>query len=371
MKRIGAGITGLLAVLAFVVASASAADQGSHKDSGKSGQARGDHQDRQGSGARRGGPLMAALDANHDGELSKQEIDNAITVLRSFDRDGDGKVTRNEMLPRLDAVAARDDQQQDSERRFAREPDDQQRGDRDRGDQQRGDQQRGDRDRGDQGRDDRGRDADDQQADDAGRDRQDDAGREAQSSQGQQGTFVRSSDGRITVVTPVGTTMALQLADDAEVTIDGESGSLEDLNRGDKLQYTVGGNQITGISATRMIPQNLTGKFISAAEGGRFVVEASDGTRYTLGVSGDDQVKINENSASVEELQAGDEVRVRRQGGRTIVSATRAGAQADELQRDDGDDADAQRDQDRDNQRDQDRDNQRDQDRDSDQDDDN
>jgi Ca2+-binding EF-hand superfamily protein len=46
------------------------------------------------------GPLLAALDADRDGELSADEISKAADALKKLDRDGDGKLTRNEIAPR-------------------------------------------------------------------------------------------------------------------------------------------------------------------------------------------------------------------------------------------------------------------------------
>ena len=47
-------------------------------------------------------PLMFALDADRDGELSASEIENAPVALRALDRDGNGKLTREELRPRFD-----------------------------------------------------------------------------------------------------------------------------------------------------------------------------------------------------------------------------------------------------------------------------
>src|SRR4051812_3165760 len=52
----------------------------------------------------RGGPpggmaVIAALDADGDGELSAGEIDNAAKALRALDKNKDGKLTRDELLP--------------------------------------------------------------------------------------------------------------------------------------------------------------------------------------------------------------------------------------------------------------------------------
>jgi hypothetical protein len=57
--------------------------------------------DSQGQGQRRGGgnPIIAALDANHDGEIDASEINNAPAALRKLDKNGDGKLTRDELRP--------------------------------------------------------------------------------------------------------------------------------------------------------------------------------------------------------------------------------------------------------------------------------
>ncbi len=45
-------------------------------------------------------PIMAALDTNHDGELSPEEIRNAATALKSLDHNHDGILDRAELDPR-------------------------------------------------------------------------------------------------------------------------------------------------------------------------------------------------------------------------------------------------------------------------------
>jgi len=44
-------------------------------------------------------PLLVALDTDGDGELSAEEIANAATSLRKLDKNGDGKITRDELRP--------------------------------------------------------------------------------------------------------------------------------------------------------------------------------------------------------------------------------------------------------------------------------
>ena len=44
-------------------------------------------------------PLIIALDANRDGEISAEEIENATAALKKLDKNGDGKLTRDELRP--------------------------------------------------------------------------------------------------------------------------------------------------------------------------------------------------------------------------------------------------------------------------------
>ncbi|MDD5350250.1 MAG: hypothetical protein PHQ12_08580 [Chthoniobacteraceae bacterium] len=44
-------------------------------------------------------PLIAALDANHDGVIDAQEIANAPAALKTLDKNGDGQLTRDELRP--------------------------------------------------------------------------------------------------------------------------------------------------------------------------------------------------------------------------------------------------------------------------------
>ena len=44
-------------------------------------------------------PVLAALDTDHDGEISASEIQNAAEALKTMDTSGDGKLTQEEVLP--------------------------------------------------------------------------------------------------------------------------------------------------------------------------------------------------------------------------------------------------------------------------------
>ena len=44
-------------------------------------------------------PVLAVLDADHSGEISASEIQNAPAALRALDRNGDGRLTQDEVLP--------------------------------------------------------------------------------------------------------------------------------------------------------------------------------------------------------------------------------------------------------------------------------
>jgi hypothetical protein len=44
-------------------------------------------------------PVLAALDSDHDGEISSREIKRAAKALRTLDRNGDGRLTIDELLP--------------------------------------------------------------------------------------------------------------------------------------------------------------------------------------------------------------------------------------------------------------------------------
>jgi hypothetical protein len=52
-----------------------------------------------GPGGRPGSPIMAALDANKDGEIDATELANATTALKALDKDGDGKLAGDEIRP--------------------------------------------------------------------------------------------------------------------------------------------------------------------------------------------------------------------------------------------------------------------------------
>jgi hypothetical protein len=44
-------------------------------------------------------PVLAALDADHDGEISSDEIKNSSAALRTLDKNQDGSLTPAEVLP--------------------------------------------------------------------------------------------------------------------------------------------------------------------------------------------------------------------------------------------------------------------------------
>ncbi len=46
-----------------------------------------------------GPPVMAALDANHDGVIDATELANASTALKALDKNGDGQLTMEELRP--------------------------------------------------------------------------------------------------------------------------------------------------------------------------------------------------------------------------------------------------------------------------------
>ena len=46
-------------------------------------------------------PIMKALDTNGDGEIDASEIANASTALKTLDKNGDGKLTRDEIMPQF------------------------------------------------------------------------------------------------------------------------------------------------------------------------------------------------------------------------------------------------------------------------------
>ena len=46
-------------------------------------------------------PVMTALDTDNDSELSAKEIADAVAALKKLDKDGDGKLSREEMRPQF------------------------------------------------------------------------------------------------------------------------------------------------------------------------------------------------------------------------------------------------------------------------------
>ncbi len=54
-----------------------------------------------GPGPHRPPPIIAVLDANHDGVIDAKEIANASKALLQLDQNGDGQLTREELRPPL------------------------------------------------------------------------------------------------------------------------------------------------------------------------------------------------------------------------------------------------------------------------------
>lgn len=54
----------------------------------------------------RGNPVLAALDTNHDGQISASEIMNSAAALKKLDRNGDGSLTPDELIPDKAATQA-------------------------------------------------------------------------------------------------------------------------------------------------------------------------------------------------------------------------------------------------------------------------
>ena len=44
-------------------------------------------------------PLITALDTNHDGVIDSNEIANAPAALKTLDKNGDGRLTQDELFP--------------------------------------------------------------------------------------------------------------------------------------------------------------------------------------------------------------------------------------------------------------------------------
>jgi Ca2+-binding EF-hand superfamily protein len=78
------------------VASALAAPAGGEGRGGGRGEGRGEGR---GPGGPRGDMAFAALDTDHDGVVSAEEIKNSAVSLKTFDRNGDGQLTEDEVRP--------------------------------------------------------------------------------------------------------------------------------------------------------------------------------------------------------------------------------------------------------------------------------
>ncbi len=82
--------------LGALTLSASAQPTGSPQDGPPPGRGQGQGQGRH---HRMPPPIIAALDANHDGAISADEIANASAALKTLDKNGDGQLTKDEYTP--------------------------------------------------------------------------------------------------------------------------------------------------------------------------------------------------------------------------------------------------------------------------------
>lgn len=101
-------LVGLLLVVAFAVDVVTAQPPDEERRPGRGPEARGPGgfpdgpRGPEGPGPRQGVgpprfPLMVALDADEDGEISAEEIENAVEALKGLDKDEDGKLSREEL----------------------------------------------------------------------------------------------------------------------------------------------------------------------------------------------------------------------------------------------------------------------------------
>ena len=89
----------LAAVLSALSLTAYAQDAGTPPSGDDHGGPPGGGQGGPGMGGRRPMPLIiGALDANHDGVIDADEIANASAALKKLDKNGDGKLTRDEYM---------------------------------------------------------------------------------------------------------------------------------------------------------------------------------------------------------------------------------------------------------------------------------
>jgi len=86
----------LAAVLGALSLTAYAQDAGGPPQGGPGGQGGGPGGP--GGGRRPVPAIVAALDANHDGVIDADEIANATAALKTLDKNGDGKLTRDEFM---------------------------------------------------------------------------------------------------------------------------------------------------------------------------------------------------------------------------------------------------------------------------------
>lgn len=90
----------MAAILALGVSAFAASAQDNGNDGPPAGGPPGGGQRGPGMGGQRPPPplVIGALDANHDGVIDADEIANASTALKALDKNGDGKLTRDEFI---------------------------------------------------------------------------------------------------------------------------------------------------------------------------------------------------------------------------------------------------------------------------------
>jgi hypothetical protein len=105
--RFSMALAAAIIVSLMAAATASAQPGGFGPRPGQGGPGRGSGNAGSPGGFTRVHPIVEALDANADGEISAKEIKNAAAALKTLDKDEDGRLTRDEIRPQSDAAGGR------------------------------------------------------------------------------------------------------------------------------------------------------------------------------------------------------------------------------------------------------------------------